>query len=120
MIHTDALSGLDIITAGRRNRQAVHKLISEPMRKILSALAAGYDLVLLDMPPVLAADESLLLSGLVDKLIFTVRWRHTPRGKATDAMDKILAARGDLLGIVFTRVDLHRFGKDKLSLNTTK
>jgi len=120
VIHTDALSGLDIITAGRRNRQAVHKLISEPMRKILSALAAGYDLVLLDMPPVLAADESLLLSGLVDKLIFTVRWRHTPRGKATDAMDKILAARGDLLGIVFTRVDLHRFGKDKLSLNTTK
>jgi len=120
VIHTDALSGLDIITAGRRNRQAVHKLISEPMRKILATLAAGYDLVLLDMPPVLAADESLLLSGLVDKLIFTVRWRHTPRGKATDAMDKILAARGDLLGIVFTRVDLQRFGKDKLSLNTVK
>jgi len=120
VIHTDALSGLDIITAGRRNRQAVHKLISEPMRKILSALAAGYDLVLLDMPPVLAADESLLLSGLVDKLIFTVRWHHTPRGKATDAMDKILAARGDVLGTVFTRVDLQRYGKDKLSLNIRK
>ena len=120
VIHTDALSGLDIITAGRRNRQAVHKLISEPMRKILSALGAGYDLVLLDMPPVLAADETLLLSGLVDKLIFTVRWRHTPRGKATDAMDKILAARGDVLGVVLTRVDLQRYEKDKLSLNTAK
>jgi capsular exopolysaccharide synthesis family protein len=120
VIHTDALSGLDIITAGRRNRQAMHKLISEPMKKILATLASGYDLVLLDMPPVLAADEALLLSGLVDKLLFAVRWRHTLRSRATDAMDKILAARGDVLGVVFTRVDLPRYRKHNLSLSTTK
>jgi capsular exopolysaccharide synthesis family protein len=120
VIHTDALSGLDIITAGRRNRQAVHKLISEPMEKILATLATGYDLVLLDMPPVLAADESLLLSGLVDKLIFAVRWHHTLRSRATEGMDKILAARGDVLGVVFTRVDLPRYRKAELSLATTK
>ncbi len=120
VIHTDALSGLDIITAGRRNRQAVHKLISEPMKKILATLATGYDLVLLDMPPVLAADESLLLSGLVDKVVFAVRWRHTQRSRATEAMDKILTARGDVLGVVLTRVDLPRYRKHQLSLNTTK
>jgi capsular exopolysaccharide synthesis family protein len=120
VIHTDALSGLDIITAGRRNRQAIHKLISEPMKKILSTLATGYDLVLLDMPPVLAADESLLLSGLVDKLVFALRWRHTQRPRATEAIDRILAARGDVLGVVFTRVDLQRYRKHQLSLATTK
>lgn len=120
VIHTDALSGLDIITAGRRNRQAIHKLISEPMKKILSTLATGYDLVLLDMPPVLAADESLLLSGLVDKVVFAVRWRHTQRLRATEAIDKILSARGDVLGVVFTRVDLQRYRKHQLSLATTK
>jgi capsular exopolysaccharide synthesis family protein len=120
VIHTDALSGLDIITAGRRNRQAVHKLISEPMKKILATLATGYDLVLLDMPPVLAADESLLLSGLVDKMVFAVRWRHTLRQRATEAIDRILGARGDVLGVVFTRVDLQRYRKHQLSLGTTK
>jgi capsular exopolysaccharide synthesis family protein len=111
VIHTDALSGLDIITAGRRNRAAVHKLISEPMRKILASLASGYDLVLLDMPPVLAAEEALLLSCVVDKLIFVLRWRHTLQRKATDAIEKILAARGDVVGVVFTRVDLERYRK---------
>jgi len=120
VIHTDALSGLDIITAGRRNRLAVHKLISDPMKQILATLATGYDLVLLDMPPVLAADESLLLSGLVDKLVFAVRWRHTLRSRATDAIDKILAARGDVLGVVFTRVDLPRYRKHEAGLVTTK
>lgn len=120
VIHTDALSGLDIITAGRRNRQAIHKLISEPMKKILATLATGYDLVLLDMPPVLAADESLLLSGLVDKVVFALRWRHTQRSRATEAIDKILAARGDVMGVVFTRVDLQRYRKHQLSLATTK
>jgi capsular exopolysaccharide synthesis family protein len=113
VIHTDALSGLDIITAGRRNRQAVHKLISEPMKKILATLATGYDLVLLDMPPVLAAEEALLLAGLADKLIFAVRWHHTLRSRATEAMDRILAARGDVLGVVFTRVDLARYKKQQ-------
>lgn len=120
VIHTDALSGLDIITAGRRNRAAVHKLISEPMRKILASLASGYDLVLLDMPPVLAADETLLLSCVVDKLIFAIRWRHTLQRKATDAMEKILGARGDVVGVVFTRVDLERYRKTQLGLGTTK
>ncbi len=120
VIHTDALSGLDIITAGRRNRQALHKLISEPMKKVLATLAGGYDLVLLDMPPVLVTDESLLLSGLVDKVVFAVRWRHTLRNRATLAMDKILTARGDVLGVVLTRVDLPRYRKHQLSLANTK
>jgi capsular exopolysaccharide synthesis family protein len=120
VIHTDALSGLDIITAGRRNRQAVHKLISEPMKTILATLATGYDLVLLDMPPVLATEQSLLLSGLVDKVVFAVRWRHTLRSRATEALDKILAARGDVLGVVLTRVDLPRYRKHPLSQANTK
>lgn len=120
VIHTDAVSGLDIITSGRRNRAAVHKLISEPMRKLLASLASGYDLVLLDMPPVLAADETLLLSCVVDKLIFAIRWQHTLQKKATDAMEKILGARGDVVGVVFTRVDLDRYRKSQLSLATTK
>ncbi|HMA48984.1 MAG TPA: AAA family ATPase [Magnetospirillaceae bacterium] len=115
VIHTDALSGLDIITAGRRNRAAVHKLISEPMRKLLATLAGGYDLVLLDMPPVLAADETLLLSCVVDKLIFAIRWQHTLQRKATDAMEKILGARGDVVGVVFTRVDMDRYRKSQLN-----
>ena len=45
---------------------------------------------------------------------------HTLRNRATDAMDKILAARGDVVGVVFTRVDLPRYRKDNLSLATTK
>jgi len=111
VIQTDALSGLDIITAGRRNRTAVMKLISDPMRRVLSSLAGGYDLVLLDIPPVLAAEETLLLSCVVDKLIFAIRWRHTPQRKAIDAMEKILAARGDVVGVVFARVDMSRYRK---------
>jgi capsular exopolysaccharide synthesis family protein len=121
VIQTDALSGLDIITAGRRNRTAVMKLISDPMRRILGSLAGGYDLVLLDMPPVLAADETMLLSCIVDKLIFAVRWRHTPQKKAIDALEKILGARGDVVGVVFTRVDpvRHRITSKIRNIPTT-
>jgi len=52
--------------------------------------------------------------------VFAVRWRHTLRSRATEAMDKILTARGDVLGVVLTRVDLPRYRKHQLSLATTK
>jgi len=105
IIQTDALSGLDIITAGRRNKKAFRVLLSERMRGLLAELADSYDLILLDMPPVLAADEVLLLSRLVDRVLFLVRWSHTRRQQALAAIERILGTEGEIGGIALTRID---------------
>jgi len=105
VIQTDALSGLDIITSGRRSKKAHRLLLSERMRSLLVGLQSSYDLVLLDLPPVLAAGEVLLLARLVDQVMFLVRWRHTRRRQALSAIEQILGTEGEISGVVLVRVD---------------
>lgn len=113
VIHSDALSGLDIITVGRETRLTVPMLMSDRMRKILEDFAKSYELILLDMPPVLMANEVLLLSRLVDKIIFAIRWRQTRRKMSLGAIERIQNSQGDVAGIVLTCVDPVRYRKDQ-------
>ena len=106
LIQTDALSGLDIITSGRRSKTAQRAMLSPKMREVLDALAENYDLVLLDFPPVQSTQDALLLSRQVDRVVQIVRWRHTKRRTALDSIEQILSADGQVTGIVFTQTDL--------------
>jgi len=105
LIQTDALSGLDIITAGRRSKTAQRAMLTPRMREILDDLAKCYDLVLLDFPPVQSAQEVLLLSRQVDRVVQIVRWRHSKRRAVLDSIENILSADGQVSGIVFTQTD---------------
>ncbi len=111
VIHTDALSGLDIIAAGQKHRLTRSMLVSDRMRKILAVFSRSYELVLLDIPPLALSNGVLPLSRMVDKMIFVVRWRHTRRQMSLGAIERILGARGDVAGIVLTRVDAVRYLK---------
>lgn len=109
IIHNDALSGLDLIPAGDWNPNSVHALTSERMRLILQTFAKNYDLVILDSPPVLVGAEVLQLSRMVDKSIFVVRWGHTHREAALEALKQLVDAQTDLAGAVLSRVDPKRY-----------
>ncbi|MTK64716.1 MAG: CpsD/CapB family tyrosine-protein kinase [Methanobacterium sp.] len=110
-IRTDALSGLDIVTAGRVRGPMIRGLASARMRSLLATVAKSYELVLLDMPPVLMAHEVLLLSRMVDRIMFAVRWRYTRRKMVQDAIERILSAEGDMAGVVLTCVNAERYRK---------
>jgi capsular exopolysaccharide synthesis family protein len=103
-IHHDALSGVDVITAGEWTPQATHLLTSERMRVVLDALAPDYDHIILDMPPVLVGAEVLAFSRMVEKVIFVVRWGHTPREAVLEALKQVIEAQADVAGVVMSRV----------------
>lgn len=104
VIHTDPLSGLDFVTTGRDGRLGARMLLSDPMQQTLAACTRYYELVILDLPPVLAAGEVLLLSRLVDRILFVVRWNHITRSRAMAALTRLRKARGRVAGIALTRV----------------
>lgn len=103
-IHHDALSGVDVITAGEWTPQTTHLMTSERMRVVLDALAPDYDHVILDMPPVLVGAEVLAFSRMVEKVVFVVRWGHTPRDAVLEALKQIVEAQADIAGVVMSRV----------------
>ncbi len=77
---------------------------SEKLRMLLQELGAGYDLVVLDTPPVIPVVDSILLSRLVDRIVFVVSWRTTPRYVAERAVNSLDERDRKIAGIAFNNV----------------
>jgi polysaccharide biosynthesis transport protein len=109
IIHSDDLSGVDVIVAGEMTMKSMHSLMSDRMRIIINQFAKRYDLVILDSSPVFVGSEVLTLSRFVDKVIFSIRWGHTQREVAFDALKQLVEAQADVAGTYFSRVDPKRY-----------
>jgi capsular exopolysaccharide synthesis family protein len=104
LLHHDALSGADVLTSGSWSPRSAHLLSSPRMRHLLDALTPHYDFVILDTAPALVTADVLALARIVEKVVFVVRWGHTRRDAALEALKQIIDAQGDVAGVVFSRV----------------
>jgi polysaccharide biosynthesis transport protein len=110
-IKHDEKSGLDFLPAGVGVVSPPDLFRSSTMRILLEEMAAYYDLVILDTPPVAAVSDSLTLSGIVDKSLYVIRWEQTPRNVALAGLRQMFEAGADIAGIVLSRVDLKKHAK---------
>jgi len=111
LIHSDHLSGVDVMVAGNVTPSGVRVLTSDRFRTVLQGLAERYDMILLDTPPVLVGAEVLAISRMVEKVTFVARWGSTKRQVAFAALKQLLEAGADVAGIVLSRVDAKAFAK---------
>jgi polysaccharide biosynthesis transport protein len=108
-IFHDAASGLDVLVSGGWTPRSSELLMSDRLGAMLRVFAKNYDLVILDSPPVLVSSEVLVLSRLVDKTVFVIRWGNTSRESAFDALRQLVDAQADIAGAVLSRVDAKRY-----------
>lgn len=81
---------------------------SQHMNTLLNSLRQEFDFIVIDSAPVLPVVDSKVLSRFVDKVVFVVKWRDTPRDAAANAVRELKEAGADLAGVVFERLDLKR------------
>jgi Mrp family chromosome partitioning ATPase len=74
-------------------------------------LAATYDQVVLDTPPVLAVSDAYTLINLVDQVLFVIRWERTRREVVGSALEMIERARAGMTSIVLSRVNMRKHSK---------
>jgi capsular exopolysaccharide synthesis family protein len=111
LVQVDEGSGLHVIAARGGTANPQDLLGSQQMRGFLHGLRDRYDLIVIDAPPVLAVTDALVLSHIVDAVVFLVRWERTPRPIALGAI-KLLQTQGrHLAGVVLTRVNVRRHAK---------
>ena len=85
---------------------------SKRMQQILAELKKDYDLVILDSPPVMAVTDSRVLSRMVDKTLFVLRWDDTPRKVVKAALHQMAQSGADnVAGIILQQVDLKQYGR---------
>jgi capsular exopolysaccharide synthesis family protein len=80
-------------------------LDSDQLRHLIAELGAGYDLVLVDAPPVLAVADPRTLASWVDATVLAVRWARTPRARVRRAAALLRDAGADLAGAALVQVD---------------
>ena len=108
VIEIDPDTGLHFIVAGTRVPHPAELLGSSQMQALLHKLAAMYELVVLDMPPLLAVSDSLVLTRVVDRVIYLVRWEKTRRETACAGIKQLVDAGARMAGVVLTQIDVKK------------
>jgi capsular exopolysaccharide synthesis family protein len=111
-----AIPGLWIVP-NRPTREHVAKALYSPrLRTIFAALREEYDIVLVDVPPILHLADARIVAPLTDAVILVLRSGVTHRENAGQAFQRIQEDGLYLLGTVLTDVNLnsqkHRYYYD--------
>ena len=72
---------------------------------LIADLSDGYDLVLVDAPPVLTVADPRRLAGRVDATVLAVHWAQTPRPAVQRAVTLLRDGGAALAGVALIRVD---------------
>jgi non-specific protein-tyrosine kinase len=83
---------------------------SRRMAQLTKELEAFADIVLFDVPPVLACADALVLASQVDGTILVIESRSTRRRAAMQALEMLRNVGAEVLGVVLNRVQGRSFG----------
>jgi uncharacterized protein involved in exopolysaccharide biosynthesis/Mrp family chromosome partitioning ATPase len=96
---------IDILPAGRRPAEGVQHLTVQSVSALLDELRERYDMIVIDVPPLLGVNDGRILAMLADDVILAVRWGRTSRVAAAGALKALRSTSTRICGAVLTRVD---------------
>lgn len=107
-LQRDAASGTYVLPAGAKPANPVDLFSSQQLRSLIAGLRGAADMVIIDSAPLAAVSDARILSRLVDKTVFVVRWASTRREVVQMALRQLLDAGADMAGVVLSRVDVRK------------
>lgn len=104
----DEPSGAFAILSGRTTPDDYDLISSGTVPKLLEALGASFDVVLLDTPPVISVTESRVLASQCDATIVVVQWQRTPKTLVERTLTELDEAGANVVGTVLSQVDARK------------
>ncbi len=102
------IDNLHVIPCGKIPSNPSELLSSALARMLIGTLAEKYDKILLDSPPVNTVTDPVILSRLVNGVIFVVRAGGTKRDVAQRAAEQLRNAEAPIVGAVLNSVDFKK------------
>ena len=100
-----SVSGLYVIPAGKLPPNPSELLAGEGMRRSLAALTEGYDVIIIDTPPLLAASDAAIIATLADGVIMVIRAGRTDIAAALQSTQQLNAVGARVVGAVLNDPD---------------
>ena len=94
---------LEVLTTGPLPPNPAELLGSQRMRVVVESLKTGYELVVVDSPPIQAVADTAILSSYIDGVLFVVDTTRSRRRAIHQARGALHRARANVLGAVLNR-----------------
>lgn len=111
VIQADVFPNLDIVTSGPIPPNPAELLGSKKMKALLQEAAEMYDYVFLDMPPVLAVTDAVLMSSLMssqtDGTILVLGSGDIIPDEGKQAKELLEKVHANILGVILNKVPQH-------------
>jgi non-specific protein-tyrosine kinase len=95
---------LSLLASGPVPHNPSELLGSQKMRLILTALLQKFDVVILDTSPALAVTDPVVLSTLVDGVVFIVSSGKTRRRYFEQALGRLKEVNANMVGVVLNKI----------------
>jgi capsular exopolysaccharide synthesis family protein len=106
-----AAGRLSVMTAGGKSPEFLAGVDWGKARTTIADIARRFGLVLFDSPPILAANDALLLAGIVDGVILVIGAGSADRDEVLRAKEQIEPIGTPLIGAVLNRFDPRLHGR---------
>jgi capsular exopolysaccharide synthesis family protein len=103
IIHDD--SGIDLILSGKSLSTPHVILETKKTLNLIEKLRNKYDVIIVDSPPVLSVTDALVISKIVDGVLFVVAYNQTKKEEAKSGLNQLQDSKANVLGSVFANVD---------------
>jgi polysaccharide biosynthesis transport protein len=94
---------LDVLVAGRASRRAADRL-GVTLERLLADAEAGYDLILIDAPPLLGFAEPLQMAAIVDGVVVIALAGQTNRQAVAGVLASLRRLKANVIGIALNEV----------------
>ncbi|HEY2298328.1 MAG TPA: polysaccharide biosynthesis tyrosine autokinase [Jatrophihabitans sp.] len=101
-------SSMDVLSSGQLPPNPSELLDSPRMERLIESVREGYELVIIDAPPVVPVTDASIIAAHVDGAIMVVRHGRTRRGHLRSAVASLEAVHARLLGCVVNMTSLSR------------
>lgn len=101
----DATSGLNVLTSGPVPDNPAELLSSQRMEHLIATVAKSFDHVIIDTSPVIYFADSLLLSSVVDGVLFVVGGGKVSGKLLARSQKELHNAGANILGVVLNNVE---------------
>lgn len=108
VVRKSNFDGLDVITAGPQPPSAPELLGGERFDWVLATLAARYDHVVVDAPPVMGLADAPLIGSRVESVIYVIESHSTQKTMARVALARLASSNTPVTGAVLTKFDTKR------------
>lgn len=97
-----------VITAGDTPPNPAELLGSNPMAAILDALSKIFEMIVVDLPPITAVSDALIVSKHLNGMIVVVRQNYCERSAVDEVVRQLRFAGTKILGFVMTGADTQK------------